>query len=150
MTMNLNEVLTKQAFLSKVLFKSESGELSKELKVKIMNMRIALGKFRKDFENDQKEALEQVKPSNYDELARKADKTEEEIVEFSMMTEQLNDTYSLFIQRKVLEEVNFDQWLSEEEFEQIILTNCGEDVNINGTALSAPDFLEVLHELFVK
>ena len=45
--MTTNEVLTRHNFVSKLLLKSDSAELSRDLKVKVMSMRIEYGKVRK-------------------------------------------------------------------------------------------------------
>ena len=50
-----------------------------------------------------------------------------------------------------MDEVDVNDYeLSEDEFSQIMETNAEKDVVINGNTLNAPDFLEVIHELFVK
>jgi hypothetical protein len=73
--MTTNEALIKQNFISKILLKSGDNELSKALKVKIMQMRIKLGKIRKEFDEDVQEAIKGFTPEGYSELAQKNDKT---------------------------------------------------------------------------
>ena len=50
--MNLNDVLTKQNLITKILLASDGKELSKELKVKIMRIRMNYNKIKKQFDED--------------------------------------------------------------------------------------------------
>ena len=50
MKMTKNEVLAKQSIISHIMLKRGNEELSKELKVKVMNMRVILGKVRREFD----------------------------------------------------------------------------------------------------
>ena len=97
MIMTLNEVIVKHNFISKILLKSEDGQLSKELKAKIMSMRIDLNRLRTRFEEDAKEVIEHLKPEGYDELGMKQEKTPEEIELFNSQTAKLNEEYEAFI-----------------------------------------------------
>jgi hypothetical protein len=47
MIMTLNDVLTKQNILAQLLLSSNSKELPKELKVKIMRLRMSYAKIKK-------------------------------------------------------------------------------------------------------
>lgn len=149
--MTLNEVLIRQNFLVKILFKDGESELSKELKVKIMGLRIALGKIRKQYDEDIQEAIKGFKPDGFDELSQKENKLEEEEEKLQIMVKAINEEYNLFIVEKNNEEVVLDKSLifTEDEFEQILEVNTGNDVEINGNSLPAADFLEVIYSLFV-
>lgn len=147
--MTLNEALMKQNFIVKVLLKDGNEELSKALKVKIMKIRIALGKFRKQFDEDIQEAIKGLKPDNFDELAQKQDKTPEEEEMFKAMSDKINEEYNLFLIEKGKDEVIFNEVFTEEEYEEILEINAGNDVEINGNKLQAADFLEIIHGLFV-
>ena len=149
MIMTLNEALMKQNFIVKVLLKDGNEELSKALKVKIMKIRIALGKFRKQFDEDIQEAIKGLKPDNFDELAQKQDKTPEEEEMFKAMSDKINEEYNLFLIEKGKDEVIFNEVFTEEEYEEILEINAGNDVEINGNKLQAADFLEIIHGLFV-
>ena len=149
MIMTLNEALMKQNFIVKVLLKDGNEELSKALKVKIMKIRIALGKFRKQFDEDIQEAIKGLKPDNFDELAQKQDKTPEEEEMFKEMSDKINEEYNLFLIEKGKDEVIFNEIFTEEEYEEILEINAGNDVEINGNKLQAADFLEIIHGLFV-
>ena len=60
MKMTKNEVLAKQSIISHIMLKRGNEELSKELKVKVMNMRVILGKVRREFDEDLKEVADEV------------------------------------------------------------------------------------------
>ena len=53
--MTKNEVLARQSIITQILLKNGNDELSKNLKVKLMGMRISLGKIRREFDEDLKE-----------------------------------------------------------------------------------------------
>lgn len=147
--MTLNEAIVRHNFITKVILKSADGALSKELKVKIMAMRIQLGKIRKEFEEDLQEFVKGVKPEDYDQLYLKEDKTEEEVAKLAEMGAQVDAEYEAFVTAKGLEEVSFDKTISEEEYYELVEVNSDNDVEINGATITAPDFLEVLYSLFV-
>lgn len=147
--MTLNEVLIRHNFITKLLLKDGNSELTKELKVKIMGMRIALSKFRNQFDQDAQEAIQGFKPSNFDALAQKQDRTPEEEKELKEMSDKLTEEYNAFIIAKGNELVSFDKKFTEEEFGEIMEVNADNDVEINGNKLNAADFLEVIYGLFV-
>ena len=147
--MTLNEVLIRHNFITKLLLKDGNSELTKELKVKIMGMRIALSKFRNQFDQDAQEAIQGFKPSNFDALAQKQDRTPEEEKELKEMSDKLTEEYNAFIIAKGNEIVSFDKKFTEEEFGEIMEVNADNDVEINGNKLNAADFLEVIYGLFV-
>ena len=149
MEMTLNEVLIRHNFITKLLLKDGNSELTKELKVKIMGMRIALSKFRNQFDADAQEAIKGLKPENFDALAQKQDRTPEEEKELKEMSDKLTEEYNAFIIAKGNEVVSFDKKFTEEEFGEIMEVNADNDVEINGNKLNAADFLEVIYGLFV-
>ena len=149
MKMTKNEALARQSVISHILLKRGNEELSKELKVKVMNMRVILGKVRREFDEDLKEAAEQLQTPEFIELREKQDKTEEEKGTFEKLLEKINDEYNSFIIEKGKEEVEFDKKLTEDEYSEILQVNADNDVEINGSKISAPDFLEVIYNLFV-
>ena len=147
--MTLNEVLIRHNFIIKLLLKDGNSELTKELKVKIMGMRIALSKFRNQFDQDAQEAIQGFKPSDFDVLAQKQDRTPEEEKELKEMSDKLTEEYNAFVIAKGNELVSFDKKFTEEEFGEIMEVNADNDVEINGNKLNAADFLEVIYGLFV-
>lgn len=148
--MTTNEALIKQNFITKILLKKDDNELSKELKVKIMGMRIKLGKVRKEFDEDVQEAVKGFTPEGFAELAQKQDKTEEEVKNFEEMNKKINDEYQAYIIKRGQEEVSIDAKLTEDEYNELIEVNADNDVEINGQKINAADFLEILYTLFVE
>ena len=148
--MTVNEALIKQNFISKILLKKDENELSKGLKVKIMGIRIKLGKVRKEFDEDVQEAIKGFTPEGFAELAQKQDKTEEEVKNFEEMNKKINDEYQAYIIKRGQEEVSIDAKLTEDEYNELIEVNADNDVEINGQKLNAADFLEILYALFVE
>lgn len=142
-------MMIKHNFITKVLLRDGDKELSKDLKVKLMGMRIELGKIRKQLEEDLQEAVKELTPKGYQELIMKEDKTEEDKAQVEAWNKQINEEYNAYVDKRGKEEVQIDTTLSEDEFAQIIEVNAGNDVEINGTKLNAADFLEVFYSLFV-
>lgn len=147
--MTVNEMMIRHNFITKIILRDKDKELSKDLKVKIMSMRIELGKLRRQVEDDLQEAISQLTPSEYRELASKSDLTQDEREQIKEWNKQITEEYNTYLDQRSKEEVQIDATLSEDEFAQIIEVNAGNDVEINGTKLNAADFLEVLHSLFV-
>lgn len=148
--MTTNEALVRQNFITKVLLKDGSDELSKGLKVKIMGMRIKLAKVRKEFDEDVQEAIKGFTPEGYAELAQKNEKTDEENAKLVEWNKQIEAEYNEYIKNRGQEEVSIDTKLTEDEYNEILEVNAGNDIEINGQKLIAADFLEVLYSLFVE
>lgn len=142
-------MMIKHNFITKVLLRDGDKELSKDLKVRLMGMRIELGKVRKQLEEDLQEAVKELTPKGYQELIMKENKTEEDKAQVEAWNKQINEEYNAYVDKRGKEEVQIDTTLSEDDFAQIIEVNAGNDVEINGTKLNAADFLEVLYSLFV-
>ena len=149
--MILNEVLTRQNIISKIELKEDNKELPKELKVKIMRIRLAYNKVKKAFDEDVKEFVEQLTTDEYKELAQKQNRTEEEEKKYNELNTQINSDYIEFVNQKGLEEVNetFNDKLTDNEYAEILDVNSGNDVEINGVKIKAADLMEVFYELFV-
>lgn len=147
--MTINEVMVRHNFITKVLLRDGDKELSKDLKVKLMTMRIKLGKIRKELEEDLQEVVKTLTPEGYQELVMKPDRTEEETAQVEAWNKQINEEYNAYVDKRGKEEVDVDTTLTEDEFAEIIEVNAGNDVEINGQKLNAADFLEVLYSLFV-
>lgn len=149
--MTLNELLTKQNVITKIELKDGNKELPKELKVKIMRIRLAYNKVKKAFDEDLKEFVEQIATEEYKVLANKSERTEEEEKEFNELNTKINSDYMEFVNQKGLEEVSetIDDKLTEEDYAEILEVNAGNNVNINGNELKAADLMEAFYELFV-
>lgn len=146
--MTLNEALVRQNFLSKIVLRNNENELSKELKIKIIQMRTELNKLRNQFEADSQEVIRELKPEGFDALYVKENKTEEEIVKLNNLTNKLTDEHNTFVLQKGKEEVSFDKKFTLEEYSELMDVNYNE-VEINGNRLPAEDFLEIIYSLFV-
>ena len=152
MIMNLNELLTKQNVITKLMLKDDDKELSKGLKVKIMRIRLAYNKVKKAFDDDVKEFVDQVTTDEYKKLAGMQERNEEQTNRYNELSENINSEYVEFITQKGLEEVKetIDDAFTEEEFEEILDVNSGNNVNINGNDIKAADLIEAFYEIFVK
>ena len=146
--MTLNEALVRQNFLSKIVLRNNENELSKELKIKIIQMRAELNKLRNQFEADSQEVIKELKPEGFDALYVKENKTEEEIAKLNNLTNKLTDEHNTFVLQKGKEEVSFDKKFTLEEYGELMDVNYNE-VEINGNRLPAEDFLEIIYSLFV-
>lgn len=148
--MTLNELMIKQNFISKILLKDGNAELGKDLKVKIMKIRIELSKIRKQLDEDIQEAIKGFTPDGFQELSNKPDKTEQEQQELKELTNKINDEYNAFVTMKGNDEVSVSlPDITEQEYSEILEVNAGNDVTVNNQKIDAADFLEIIHNLFV-
>lgn len=148
--MTTNEVLARQNFITKVLFKNGDESISKDLKVKIMAMRIEYSKVRKQFDEDIQEFIKGVTPEGFVELQNKQDKTEEEQKKLAEMIDKINVEYNAYINKISSEECNVkNEKLTEDDFNEIVAVMPEDDIEINGQKIPIADYLEVLHALFV-
>jgi len=149
--MTTNDAIIRYNFISKVLFKDGDATLSKDLKIKVMSMRIEYGKINKVFEEDVQEFTKGILEDRFNELQNKPERTEEENQELTDFINKYNAETNEYINKRALDEVEVNDYsLSEEEFAEIMETNAEKDVTINNQKLNAPDFLEAIHDLFVK
>ena len=150
--MILNELLTRQNVITKIELKDSDKELSKELKVKIMRIRLAYNKVKKAFDEDVKEFVEQITTDEYKELVQKTDRNEDEEKRFNELTTKINSDYIEFINQKGLEEISetIDDKFTEDEYAEILDINSGNDVEINGNKIKAADFMEIFYEIFIS
>ena len=149
--MTTNEVLTRHNFVSKLLLKDGDKELSRDLKVKVMGMRIEYGKIRKQFDEDVQEFVKGLNSDKLTELQQKGDKTEAEEKELQELTDKLNGDYRAYVDSRLKEDVTVsDKKFTEDDYAELVEVNAGNDVEINGTKLQATDFLEILYTLFFE
>lgn len=148
--MILNEILTRQNVFTKILLKDNEKELPKELKVKIMRIRLAYSKIKKNFDIEAQEFAEQLITDEYKELSSK-ERTSEENVIFEELSNSINSEYQEFLIQKGTEDVSMiDDTLTEEEYFKILEVNIENDIEINGNKILAPEFLEIVYDMFVK
>lgn len=150
--MTLNDVLTKQNVITKIILKDGDKELSKELKVKIMRIRMAYNKIKKQFDEDAQEFANQIISDELRDLANKTDRTPEEDNRFNELNDKTNSEYQEYLVQKGLEEVTDapDDTLTIDEYSDILDINSGNDVEINNTQVKAADLMEIVFDLFVK
>lgn len=150
--MTLNDVLTKQNVITKIVLKDGEKELSKELKVKIMRIRMAYNKIKKQFDEDTQEFANQIITGELRELSEKTNRTLEEDARFNELNDKTNSEYQEYIIQKGLEEILDvpDDTLSLDEYSDILDVNSGNDVEINGNTIKAADLMEIVFDLFVK
>lgn len=151
MTMILNDVLTKQNVFTKISIKDGDKELPKELKVKVMRIRMAYAKIKKAFDSDVQEFTEELITDEFRALTNKSERTQEEEAKLVELTNKINSDYQEFVIQKGKEEVKeVDDNFSLEEYSEIVEVNAGNEIEINGVKISSEDFLEIVYDLFVK
>lgn len=150
--MTLNDVLTKQNVITKIILKDGDKELPKELKVKIMRIRMAYNKIKKQFDDDTQEFTNQIISDELRELANKSERTPEEEARFNELNDKTNSEYQEYLIQKGFEEVKDtpDDVITMEEYSDILDVNSGNDVEINGNSVKAADLMEIIFDLFVK
>lgn len=150
--MILNDILTKQNVITKVILKDGDKELSKELKVKIMRIRMSYTKIKKQFDEETQEFSNQIITDELRNLANKVDRTAEEEARYNELNNKVNSEYQEFLIQKGLEEVTntVKDTFTIDEYSDILDVNSGNDVEINGNSIKAADFLEILYDLFVQ
>ena len=151
MKLTTNDVIIRHNFITKIVFKDGDSSLSKDLKIKIMSARIDYGKIHKIFDDDVQEFTKGILEDRFNELQNKEKRTDEEEKEFNSLIDKYNRETNEYISKRALDEVDVKDFeLSKDEYEEILETNSSNDVEINGQKINAPDFLEVIYELFVK
>ena len=150
--MTLNDVLTKQNVITKILLKDGEKELSKELKVKIMRTRMAYNKIKKQFDEDAQEFANQIISDELKDLANKTDRNAEENTRYEELNAKANAEYQEYLVQKGLEEVSDapEDSITMDEYSDILDINSGNDVEINGNTIKAADLMEIVFDLFVK
>ena len=153
MIMTTNEILAMQNYLTKIVLKNGDSELSKDLKVKVMKMRIEMSKIRKAFDEDLKQFMDELISDRFKELRDKPEdeRTEEEKKEFEQLIAKANSDYEVYIRQRSQDEVTLNTCtFTEDEFNEILEVNSDIEAEINGVKMSAADILEAVYVLFVK
>ena len=150
--MILNEILTRQNVITKILLSHGNKELPKELKVKIMRMRMAYSKIKKQFDEDTQEFSKQIISDELRDLANKSDRTPEENERFNELNSKANAEYQEYLIQKGKEEVKdfTDSVLTDDEYADILDINSDGEYEVNGQKIKAADLMEAVYELFVK
>lgn len=150
--MTLNEILTRQNVVTKILLSHGDKELPKELKVKIMRMRMTYSKIKKQFDEDTQEFSKQIVSDELRDLANKSDRTPEENERFNELNSKANAEYQEYLIQKGKEEVKdfTDSTLTDDEYADILDINSDGEYEVNGQKIKAADLMEAVYELFVK
>ena len=150
--MILNEILTRQNVITKILLSHGNKELPKELKVKIMRIRMAYSKIKKQFDEDTQEFSKQIVSDELRDLANKSDRTPEENKRFNELNSKANAEYQEYLIQKGKEEVKdfTDTILTDDEYADILDINSDGEYEVNGQKIKAADLMEAVYELFVK
>ena len=150
--MTLNDVLTKQNLITKILLANDGKELSKELKVKIMRIRLAYNKIKKQFDEDTQEFSKQIVLDELRDLANKAERTPEEETKFNELNNKANSEYQEYLIQKGNEDIKEtpNDSFTEDEYFDILDLNSEGEYEINGQKVKATDLMEVFYDLFVK
>lgn len=149
--MILNDVLTKQSVFTKLLLTSEGKELPKELKVKVMRIRMAYSKIKSNFDSEVNEFMQELITDEFKDLANNTSRTEDEEIRFKELASVIDSEYIEFINQKGKEEITtIDDSFTIDEYSEILEVNAGNDVEINGNKVPAVDFMEIVYNLFVK
>ena len=149
--MTLNDVLTKQNLITKILLANDGKELSKELKVKIMRIRLAYNKIKKQFDEDTQEFSKQIVSDELRNLANKTKRTPEEETKFNELNSKANSEYQEYLIQKGNEDIKEtpNDSFTEDEYFDILDLNSEGEYEINGQKVRATDLMEVFYELFV-
>ena len=152
--MTLNEILTRQNVLNAILLKDGKNELGKELKVKIVRLRMAFNKYKKSLDEEAQEFTNELVPEELKTLQEKpeSERTEEENSRLKELVDKVNSEYNEFMTQKGNEEVKFDTNYSftDDDFDSIVAVNAGNEVEINGNKVKSEDLVEAFYELFVN
>ena len=152
--MTLNEILTRQNVLNAILLKDGDNELGKELKVKMVRLRMAFNKYKKSLDEEVQEFTKELVPEELKTLQEKpeSERTEEENTRLKELVNKVNSEYNEFMIQKGSEEVKFDTNYSftDDDFDSIVAVNAGNEVEINGNKIKSEDLMEAFYELFVN
>lgn len=152
--MTLNEILTRQNVLNAILLKDGKNELGKELKVKIVRLRMVFNKYKKSLDEEVQEFTNELVPEELKTLQEKpeSERTEEENTRLKELVDKVNSEYNEFMIQKGNEEVKFDTNYSftDDDFDSIVAVNAGNEVEINGNKVKSEDLVEAFYELFVN
>ena len=149
--MTLNDVLTKQNLITKILLANDGKELSKELKVKIMRIRLAYNKIKRQFDEDTQEFSKQIVSDELRDLANKTERTPEEETKFNELNSKANSEYQEYLIQKGNEDIKEtpNDSFTEDEYFDILDLNSEGEYEINGQKVRATDLMEVFYDLFV-
>ena len=116
-----------------------------------MSMRIEYGKIHKIFDSDVQEFTQGIMEDRFKELQQKQERTEAEEKEFNEFINKYNQETNEYIAKRAMDPVDIKEFTFDmDEYSEIMDVNSANDVTINEQKIDAPDFLEVLYDLFVN
>ncbi len=150
--LTLEEIVSRYNLIKNIQFEKDSQSLSKELKLKIIKMRIEYNKYKKQLDEDAQEFTKELVSDRYKELQQKYERTEEENIEYNSLEQQYNKDINDYLIGRSRDEIDGlnDWWFNDEEYSEILDLNSSKDIEINGIKISAPDFLEMIYTKLVK
>ena len=140
------------ALITKILLANDGKELPKELKVKIMRIRMSYNKIKKQFDEDTQEFSKQIVSDELRDLANKTDRTPEEEARFNELNTKANSEYQEYLIQKGTEDIKDapEDTFTEDEYGDILDVNSDGEYEINSQKVKAADLMEAFYELFVK
>lgn len=152
--MTLNELLAKQNILNALYIKDGDKQLNDELKVKMVRLKIAFNKIKKQFEEDVQKFTKDLIPEELQILQEKPEdeRTSEDIKKIEELVAKVNSEYNEFLTNKGLEvvTVNTNITFSEKDFDEIIIVNMNNNTEINEVKLASTDLMEAFYTLFIE
>lgn len=150
--LTLEEIVSRYNLIKNIQFEKDNKSLSKELKLKIIKMRIEYNKYKKQLDEDAQEFTKELVSDRYKELQQKYERTEEENIEYNSLEQQYNKDINDYLIGRSRDEINGlnDWWFNDEEYSEILDLNSSKDIEINGIKISAPDFLEMIYIKLVR
>ena len=103
--MILNDLLTRQNVFTKLSLKEGDKELPKELKIKVMRIRMAYAKVKKNFDEEVQEFMQELITDEFRTLANNTERTTEEETRYQELNSKMNSDYQEFLIQKGNEEV---------------------------------------------
>lgn len=151
MELSINSAVLKYNLLNCLKYSDETYNVPRELKVRLIRMKLDLEKIYKEFNLFQQQALEEIKTDRYKYLVDKKDRTPEEEKEVNDLMKELNEDLHKIVREKSLDKVNVNfNYLTEDEFNDILLVNVNNNVRINGMDIASEEYIELFHNEFVR
>lgn len=151
--MTINDALVRYNILSSLKYKDGDYSLPRELKIKLIKLKLAFEKYYNDFNAYQEKCLEEVKTDEYNTLvAIEEDKrTEEQRNRLAEVVNALNAEMNELLFAKTMEVIDVVEfnYLTEDEFNSVLEVNIENEVNINGTQLDGGAYVDLIHQAFL-
>ena len=152
--MTINDALIRHNILASLKYKDGEYSLPRELKIKLIKLKIALEKVFTDFNAYQEKCLAEVKTDEYNELiAIEEDKrTDEQKKRLEEVVGTLNNEMNELLFNKTMEKVEIPEfaYLTQEEFDSVLEVNIENEVTINGTKLDGGAYVDLIHQAFMS